>query len=107
MEAKHYFESHVTIDPVFDNERDEVATIAVQHGFKLAKLLMQKRKEDTPEQSKHDTFMTGHGKQSGDITERTIALVKDLQAHKYKVRRYKIEDTVLDSRIDDEFGLLS
>jgi hypothetical protein len=104
--AELYFESHVTIEPVFDSDLERVARLAEQHGFRVADLLMQKRKEDRPERSRNDTFCTGHGKELRDIEERTRRLIFDLQVFGYKVWRYKIEDTVLDSRHDDVWGVL-
>lgn len=104
--ARLYYESHVTIEPVFDEKRERAAILAQQYGFKLAKLLMQKRELDTPERSNLDTFMTSHSKNLEDILKRTSELVIALKAAGYKVWRYKIEDTMLDSRNADELGLL-
>lgn len=106
MRAKLYFEAHVTIEPVFDHDREHVQLLASQHGFKLADLLMQKRALDAPERSKHDTFMTSHGIELTEIKNRLILLIRALKANGYKVWRYKIEDTVLDSRDNDELKLL-
>lgn len=99
-----YFEAHVTIDPVFGFDRDKAEDIARQHKFKLAKLVMLKG--DISEESKRDTFMTSHDKWFLPIKERTIACVRDLKATGFVVRRYKIEDTILDSRTNDIFGAL-
>jgi hypothetical protein len=108
MEAKHYYESHITIEPVFDDhDLKFIRAFAATHSFKLADLLMRKRDADTEERSSKDTFMTGHSKDLGDIKQRTRAIVKGLQSSGFKVWRYKIEDIVLDSRIEDEFGLLT
>ena len=104
--AQHYYEAHVTVEPVFNDVREGATVTAQQYGFKLAKLLMQKRIVDAPERSKYDTFMTAHGVNLEDITNRTKDLVTALQAAGLNVWRYKIEDTILDSRIKDELGLL-
>lgn len=104
--ARLYYEAHVTIAPVFDDERDGADVTARQYGFKLAKLLMQKRALDAPEQSKYDTFMTAHATDLDDIINRTRNLVTTLKHNGFTVRRYKIEDTMLDSRSVDELGLL-
>lgn len=105
--SKLYFEAHVTIEPVFDARRDQAGVLARMFGFKLADLLMKKRQVETAERSAHDTFMTGHGQVLEDLTERTRALVEALQAAGFQVWRYKIEDTILDSRTDDVLGLLT
>lgn len=104
--ARLYYESHVTIAPVFDEVRVGADILARQYGFKLAKLLMKKRELDTPERSDLDTFMTSHSKELEDILKRTSDLVIALKTKGYKVWRYKIEDTVLDSRNADELMLL-
>lgn len=104
--ARLYYEAHVTIEPVFDGDLEKVSRIAAHHGFRVADLLMQKRKDDTPERSAKDTFCTGHSRDLDDITGRTRLLVIDLMGNGWKVWRYKIEDTVLDSRHDDEWNLL-
>ena len=104
--SKLYYEAHVTIEPVFDERREQVSELATTHGFKLAELLMKKRAEDTEERSSKDTFMTAHSRSLNDITQRTVKAVVALQIAGYKVHRYKIEDTVLDSRHADGLGLL-
>ena len=105
--AKLYFEAHVTIEPVFDERRKYAAILAKKFGFKLADLLMQKREQDTLERSKKDTFMTSHSASLLCIKDRTAGLVKCLIKNNFKVWRYKIEDTILDSRCKDELNLLS
>lgn len=94
--ATLYYEAHITIDPVEDWRRNEVEGYAHNSGFKLAKLLMDK---GVPSQL--DTFMTAHSKDLEDIKHRTQLLIRVLHGCGFKVRRYKIEDTVLDSRHDD------
>lgn len=103
--SRLYYEAHITIEPVFDAARDRAAEIAKASGFKLAHLLMQKRKDDTAERSKHDTFMTGHGKAYHDLCGRLVICVHSLHAAGFKVWRYKIEDTLIDSRTQDVLGL--
>lgn len=102
-QARLYFEAHVTIDPVFDNQRAVANTIAERNGFKLAKLLMEKDGVRSP--STLDTFMTAHGKDYDDIFVRTGNMVIELLDAGFVVRRYKIEDTLLDSRHDSAFGI--
>ena len=104
--AKFYFESHVTIEPVFENRLDLFKTICQKHRFRVADLLMQKRKNDKPERSKHDSFCTSRSKLFYQIKQDTINLVLELKENGFDVWRYKIEDTMMDSKIDDEYGLL-
>jgi hypothetical protein len=105
-EVKYYLESHITIEPVFDADRDVADALGAKYQFKLAHLLMQKERKATAARSDRDTFMTGHSKSRKDIIERTKNCVRDLQQAGFKVWRYKIEDTLIDSRNEDVFGLL-
>jgi hypothetical protein len=105
--SKLYFESHITIDPVFDQERETVSKMAQAAGFRLAKLIMRKSTRDAEQPSQDDTFMTSHSRSYADIESRTVALVQGLQNEGYTVRRYKIENTILDSRHNDEHRLLA
>lgn len=102
-----YFESHITIEPVFDEQREKAAKIAHEHGFRLAELLMKKRRKDIAKRSMHDTFMTSHSTQFNDIKNRTIACIQELKANNFKIWRYKIEDTILDSKINDPYKLIN
>lgn len=101
-----YLEAHITIEPVFDEERVGAENIAHRHGFKLAHLLMQRDRKETAARSSRDTFMTGHSKLCDDIQNRTKACVEDLIHNGYKVWRYKIENTMLDSRNKDVWELV-
>ena len=104
--VKYYLESHITIEPVFDAQRDKASNIARGYGFKLAHLLMQKERTATAERSDRDTFMTGHSRSKEDIIQRTKQLVAALQREGFKVWRYKIEDTLIDSRNEDVWGVI-
>lgn len=106
MESKLYYEAHITIEPVFDERLAKVKMLAERFQFKVADLLMQKRPEDTAERSKFDTFMTGHSKKYTDLNNRLGLLTCALQEAGFTVWRYKIEDTIIDSRHEDVLGLL-
>lgn len=101
-----YFECHVTVEPLFEERLIEFKEICNQHGFRVADLLMQKRQDDTPERSKHDSFCTGRSTDYGDIHNRMCRLCQDLQVNGVKVWRYKIENTLVDSNVNDTIGLL-
>lgn len=95
-----YYESHITIDPVFGEELQHFKEVCLGFNFRVAKLLMEK----TP--STQDAFCTSRSQVYTDIVERTSGLVLALKQVGFKVRRYKIEDTLVDSKIDDKFELL-
>lgn len=101
-----YFEAHITIEPVFDARRLDAAFVAEVYRFRLAELLMRKRETDTARRSDKDTFMTGHSADWHDIVQRTTGCVRALREAGFKVWRYKIENTLLDSRRQDALELL-
>jgi len=96
-----YFESHVTIEPVFDERLKELKTVCLKEGFRVADLLMKKRSKESARRSAHDTFCTGRDNDYETLLKRTLGLVTTLQAAGFKVWRYKLESTLLDSKIDD------
>jgi hypothetical protein len=101
--ATLYFEVHVTIDPVVERGKlDLLNWITNKHGYRLANLLM--RKNLAPHGD--DMFMTARGTQYTPTLQNMEALLRVLKAHGFKVRRYKIEDTLLDSARADELGAL-
>lgn len=104
--AKHYYECHITIAPVFENMLQTATNVGSMYGFKVAKLLMQKREADTPARSMYDTLMTSHHKDYDILQKRMIECIQHLQSFRFQVYRYKIEDILIDSRIEDNLGLL-
>lgn len=100
-DARHYYEAHVTVEPVFEDRLELFKVICHDYKFRVASLLMQKRKGDTEERSKNDSFCTGRGISYTDTKRRMLALVARLEKEGFKVWRYKIESTLMDSRYDD------
>ena len=96
-----YYESHVTIEPVFDTRLEQLKFLCELHGFRVADLLMQKRSEDTPERSRFDTFCSSRSVDLPVLESRMFGLVSACLAAGFKVWRYKIEDVILDSKVDD------
>jgi len=91
----HYFEAHITIDPVLDDERREsLDLVASWHGFRVAELLMKK----TGERSGIDDFLTARSIDYDDIEQRTEKAITSLKQNNFVVRRYKIENTLVDVR---------
>lgn len=101
-----YYEAHVTIEPVYASQLVALKKLAVQFEFHVATLLMRKSLESSPELSRDDTFMSARDYDASRLRSHTLQLVKALQAADYIVWRYKIEDTMLDSRYDDDSQLL-
>ena len=95
-----YYESHVTVEPLFGTDFDVFTEVCLSFGFKPAKLFMQKDREATPQRSDKDTFCTGHSKSFKDLEDRMLGLVEQLQ-HTYAVSvwRFKIEAILVDERL--------
>lgn len=101
-----YFESHITIEPVYDERLDIFICISKKFGFKVADFLMKKRNIDTEERSKNDSFCSSRGSDYSEIRFRMLCLICELRAEKFKVWRYKIENTLMDSKYRDELSIL-
>lgn len=94
-----YFESHITIEPVFDSNLVVFEAIAATEGFRVAKLLMQKERTSTPERSDKDSFCTGHSGDYDDLDTRMCRLITRLIERGFKIYRWKIEAVMLDHHI--------
>lgn len=99
--SKHYYEAHVTVEPVEGERLSFMKLIAEDYSFRVAELLLRNG-------TKHrdDTFCTSRHVDWDHIRIRTEGLVRDLRENGFKVFRYKIEDTLVDSNIRDELNLL-
>lgn len=89
-----YFETHITIDPVEEIQESELKKLVTAFGFRVAELYMKKGGR-----SRLDSFMTTRGTDYDDVYMRTLRCVNALINSGYKVRRYKIENTLLDVRL--------
>lgn len=94
-----YYESHITIEPLFGEDLENFASLCRTELFKPAKLLMQKDRASTATRSDKDTFCTGHSKNFGDIETRMRNLITKIQKNNFKVWRYKIEAILVDERL--------
>lgn len=103
----HYFEAHVTIEPVFDERLEYFKSICSEFKFHVADLLMRKRKKDNETRSNFDSFCTGKDKNYDNIESRMFNLIDKLNKNNYHVWRYKIESTLLDSKYDDSRFVLN
>lgn len=93
-----YWEAHVTIEPVFDERREELERVSKFCGWKLAELLMQRSREAVPERSNKDSFLTKRGTSEG-LSQDMYRFVEQLQEAGFKVWRFKLEACYIDQRI--------
>ena len=101
MAAPLYYESHITIEPVFGEELELVKKIGKENLFRTADLMIKKRKEDTPQRSQFDTFLTGRSSDYEDLHKRMLECVGALQFLEFKVWRYKIEAALIDVKLKE------
>lgn len=93
-----YYESHITIEPVFDKDIEIVDKIVRDYGFRLANLLMKKRSEDTIERSQYDTFTTARGSDYHKLYDKMNQCSEAIIKAGYHVWRKKIEAVLFDER---------
>lgn len=100
MISPRYFEAHVTIEPVSEGLRSLLTGVCMTYGFRLATFL-----KATPADNKSvtlDQFCTGHSTDYSSILLRMNKLVEALIGGGFKVKRYKIEAVLFDSKQGDE-----
>ena len=103
-----YYEIHVTVEfpqAIYDLRGDAAVAdweqFAKNCGWHLGKLLLMKG-----ERSQKDLFFTTRAGTRDQAVAKTRGFIKQLQgADRFKVYRYKIEDTIIDSRIEDTLQL--
>ncbi len=97
-----YWEAHITIIPVEDDNMVTVLKVdAEKHGFRIAKLIMIDQGLEPA------SFMTARDDNGHLLFERTSAFIGCLLDDGFVVKRYKIESTGVDSRIEDVLGVIS
>jgi hypothetical protein len=98
-----YLEAHVTFDPIPVELEEKYKEICNAYAFRPAELFMRKGySEFVP--ARMDAFCTGRGSM---LRERIKHIVFELKKIGVKVRRYKIESTLMDSNYQDELGVLA
>src|SRR5881394_186739 len=97
--AVKYFESHITIEPVFGRQLARFKYITSMYDFKAADLLLMTDRDATPKRSDKDTFCTGRSVDFQIIDKRMRLLVDALKAFGFQVWRYKIEAVLVDERL--------
>lgn len=97
-----YYEIHVTLHPDFDR-LDEAKTIADRHEYHMADLVYLK---GAPTRAEGDMFFTNRKKFWEDAVTSLDRFCVDLTKEGFVPTRYKIEDTLMDSRIEDRLGLI-
>ena len=95
-----YYESHITIEPVFGKNLEQLKEIVEKHNFKVANLLIQKDREITPERSDKDTFCTAKSKNITELESNMNDLLLELTLNSFHVWRFKIEAIIVDEKLN-------
>lgn len=94
-----YFECHITIVPIEiayeEVERPILNRVAHRWGFRPATFLLKKGNQAVP-----DDFLTTRGTDYQDVYNRMMSCVKELYRYDFTVVRYKIENTLLDVKLN-------
>lgn len=98
----HYYEAHVTWDPVSGAGLTAAEAVCRRLGAKIADLVLLRGG------AKHDgdMFTTIRSSDMADAIGRMQSLIADLSGLGMKLRRYKLEYTLMDSRHHDALELL-
>lgn len=93
-----YYECHITTDVIPPDKRELFDRLCKNAGFwasdwKLADTSLK-------------FFATSRGHDYTELKSRMCNLILDLKAFDFKVWRYKIEDTILDSKIEDIYNIV-
>lgn len=99
MESKLYYEVHVTIEPVEQDKYVLFEKLAAAQGFWCSEWALKK-------ENGYNFFATTRSKSYDGAYSRMYHLITSLAVRGFKVLRYKIEDTVLDSKIEDILGIV-
>jgi len=80
-------------------------TIAAPLAAERAKLMSTLGAAESFAPSSGDT-LTGRGANSVELIRRMQRLIQELKKNSFTLRRYQVEDTMVDSRNKDVYGLL-
>ena len=88
---KYPFESHVEVHKYPESLEGEAIYIAHKHDFRVS----------TFSDADRTVFINGRGKQYGELSDRMSMLILDLHTRGFKIKRYKIEEVLMDSKEKD------
>lgn len=100
----HYYEAHINLGEMDELQEANLKTVLDKIGFKTTDIV------NSPieglEQEDFHTILTTNDPNLSALKGRVGTSVLLLQAHGYKVNRYKIESTIWDSKFEDALELL-
>lgn len=101
LKTRLYYECHITIDPVTNERQQNLKEIIHHYNFRIADLYLKKDNGEQGDKHTLDCFVSGRSNDYVDIFLRMKACILSLRNNAFNVRRFKIEDTLLDSRKGD------
>lgn len=102
--ARLYYEAHITTAPLTQTQRENLEPAIMVLGFKLADFLMQRGADGLDHKAQDpNSFVSCRDTDKKRIYARTFSMVRTFHAEGVEVRRYKIEDTLADSKHDGDF----
>lgn len=98
METRLYYEAHITVAPYTQGSVLDASMQAAckKYGMRVSTFLM------FHSEAQPDAFTSIRDKNLDSIKARMSGAVKFLRMNGHTVKRFKIEDTVLDSKHGDE-----
>lgn len=88
-----YFEAHITIEPVYGERLNKLEDICDQLGWRISKFLTYTNIDEP------NAFISYRLDDMADIYENTISMYWALINNAFVVKRYKIEDILLDVKL--------
>lgn len=94
------YEVHINVPLCAGPARVALAELARAGRFKLSDMDGHEHGE------KRETILTAHGRDYEETQRRTHLMCRELQLAGHQLIRYKIEHVVIDSRVNDMWGLI-
>ena len=101
FKPKFYLEAHITISPLTEEQKENISSVMSMLGFKLAQFLMKPQDKTgafIPAEDPNAFLSCREYESFGTLKIRMHTMIKVLKAENIEIRRYKVEDTVADTR---------
>lgn len=94
--SRLYFEGHITLEPVSGKELILLGVISTKYGMRISTFLLVKPDSSTP-----DAFISLRNESYTSMVSILHEACKELESYGFKIKRVKIEDTLLDTKHGD------
>jgi len=105
MKARYYFEAHITVEPEIHTRTLQFRKICEFSGWHVSSFLMFNEKVANDKKPK--MFCSWRGTEYAVAVQAVIDMVGLLRNRNFNVLRYKIEDTLIDSKIEDHLKIVN